>query len=133
VVHDPAIHEANCNRRPILLQPVKDRNERAIDPALKELAKLEKTLLGLPSRPVKPAATSWQDEILHIDPQQLLQRELEVLNQMYRSRGAMKVRDNFAYIANRGLHVLRTLPGESFGHPKLFTPFELFQHLFPRQ
>jgi MinD-like ATPase involved in chromosome partitioning or flagellar assembly len=133
VVHDQAIHEANCSRKPILLQPVKNPEVRAIDPVMAEVARLEKALFGLPEKPSKKQTSSWRDEILHIDPQRPLQRELEVLNQMYRSRGSMRVRDNFAYIANRGLHVIRTLPAESFGHPKLFTPFELFQHLFPGQ
>jgi hypothetical protein len=50
---------------------------------------------------------------------------------MYRTTGQMQVRDNFAYIAHRALHVAKTLPPDSFGHPRLFTPLELFQQLLP--
>ncbi|MCP4895883.1 MAG: MinD/ParA family protein [bacterium] len=133
VVHDQAIHRANCNRRPILLNPVGRSDRPAVDPVLAELAKLEQTLVGLPSRPTPAIKNAWRDEVLHIDPHQPLHRELEVLQQMYKSQGRMKIQDNFAYIANRALHVIQSLPAESFGHPKLYTPFEIFQHLFPNQ
>lgn len=134
VVHDQEIHQANCNRRPILLAPVAgEPSKPAIDPVLAELAELEEALIGLPTEPNPAVGTTWRDEILHIDPSRPLQRELDVLNQMFKSHGRMKIRDNFAYIANRALHIVQSLPTESFGHPRLYTPFEIFDHLFPNQ
>ncbi len=131
VVHDPIIHEANCQRRPILLQPTVRTRERTVDATMAELARLESAVLGLPP-PAPPARkTRWEDEIARMDCRPAIERQLEVLNRMYHTTGQMQVRDNFAYIAHRALHVIRTLPADWFGHPRLFTPLELFQQLFP--
>jgi len=131
VVEDPAIHEANCNRRPILLQRPTRPKERPVDKVLEELDELETSVLGLPrvTEPRRPKR--WEDEILRINSTSTLDRQLEVLTRMYHTRGNMQVRDNFAYIAHRALHLMRNHASEAFGHPKLFTPFELFQQLFP--
>ena len=131
VVHDPRIHEANCERRPILLQPARAAKERTVDRALEELTRLESSVLGLPEVPAPRRPTRWEDEIVRLDGHSLIERQLEIFNRMYRTTGQMHVRDNFAYIAHRALHVVRSLPADSFGHPRLFTPFELFQELFP--
>jgi MinD-like ATPase involved in chromosome partitioning or flagellar assembly len=132
VVHDPDIHEANCQRRPILLQPPARPSDRRVDPVLAELAELESSVLGLPARPPTAARNAWRDEIRSIDGNAPLQRQLEILTQMYRAGSKMRVRDNFAYIAHRAVHVIRTLPADTFGQPRLFTPLEMFQQLFAR-
>jgi hypothetical protein len=62
-----------------------------------------------------------------------LEQQLQILNSMYRSRGALHVRDNFAYIAHRALHMIRDLPADTFGQPRLLTPLELFDALVPHE
>jgi flagellar biosynthesis protein FlhG len=132
VVHDPEIHQANCERRPVLLQPTVRPEQRPVDPVLAELAELESAVLGLPSRQAITTRSTWRDEIRNIDGNAPLQRQLEILHHMYRTGGRMQVRDNFAYIAHRAVHVIRTLPAETFGQSRLFTPLEMFQQLFAR-
>jgi hypothetical protein len=133
VVQDSMIHQANCARRPILLQPPVRTEERPVDRAMEELARLETTVLGLPERPQRRRRQPWEDTIARIDSEAPIERQLEILNRMYRTSGHMHVRDNFAYIAHRALHLVQNLPSESYGQPRLFTPFELFHHLFPDQ
>ncbi len=133
VVQDDLIHRANCERRPILLQPITRAVERPVDPILAELASLESSVLGLPKPAEFQPPPRYRDEIAHIEPRAALSRQLEILERMYHTTGKMQVRDNFAYIAHRGLHLMRTLPGTAFGHPQLATPLEIFQQLFPPQ
>jgi len=133
VVHDKLIHLANCQRRPILLQPLTRPEERPVDPVLQELAELETSILGLP-KPTdakKKTKGQWHDEIRFLSNQAPIQRQLELLRQMYHATGNFQVRDNFAYISHRVMHVVRTLPNDVFGQPRLFTPLEMFQQLFP--
>jgi hypothetical protein len=96
-----------------------------------ELARLESSVLGLPSKVEVDRKRAWNDEIARIDASATIDRQLEILRRMYETTGIVHVRDNFAYIAHRALHVIRQLSAEAFGHPRLFTPFELFQQLFP--
>jgi len=134
VVQDELIHRANCERRPILLQPIRRPAERPVDPVLAELADLESAVLGLPKpAEVQPGPINRRDEILHIDPQAALSRQLEILQQMYHASGAMQVRDNFAYITHRALHLARSLPPSAFGQAQLATPLDMLQQLFPEQ
>lgn len=133
VVQDEFIHRANCERRPILLQPVRRPSERPVDPVLAELADLESSVLGLPKPPDVQPAPNWRDEILRIEPQAAISRQLEILQQMYHATGAMQVRDNFAYITHRALHLARSLPAGAFGHAQLATPIDMLQQLFPEQ
>jgi len=133
VVYDQRVHEANCERRPILLQPLTNPRDRSVDPVMQELASLESSVLGLPrAADFERGATSWQDEVALFNPQAPLERQLEILNRMYRDTGTMLVRDNFAYIAHRAHHIIHNLPSDRFGHQRLFTPLEVFQLLFSR-
>jgi MinD-like ATPase involved in chromosome partitioning or flagellar assembly len=133
VVQDDMIHKANCERRPILLHPVSRPKEQPVNRVMDELAKLESSALGLPQPRDTRLPTDWMDEIIRIEDGSPIARQLDVLSRMYRTTGLVHVRDNFAYIAHRALHVVRQLPAEAFGHPRLFTPFEMYQQLFPDQ
>jgi hypothetical protein len=133
VVHDPNIHKANCQRRPILLQAPQGPKERKIDPIMQELSELESSVLGLPEPKQIQVPTRWQDEIMRIDADSPLDRQLEILNRMYRTSGSMQARNNFAYIAHRALHVIRNIPADSFGQSRLLTPLEIFHQIFPHQ
>ena len=129
VVQDPRIHEANCRRTPILLQQPEERRLDAPDPVRQELAALESAVLGLPAgRRERPRRVD-PDELQRIDPSCTVDRQLEILERMYRDHGDRQVRENFAYIAHRALHVMRNLPPESFGLPRLYTPLEIFEQL----
>lgn len=132
VVADPVVHRANCQRRPILLEPTRDpRPTAAVDPIMRQLADLESAVTGLPAAAELVPPARAEDVIRSIDARAPLERQLEILNAMYRAEGALQVRHNFAYIAHRALHVIRSLPAESFGQPRLATPFEIFDRLFP--
>jgi hypothetical protein len=48
---------------------------------------------------------------------------------MHRDTSTHQVRDNFAYIARRALHLLDALPPERFGQRRLLTPLEVFEVL----
>ncbi len=133
VVEDDLVHQANCERRPILLKPIDGRGPRSLDPVIEELQRLESATLGLPRLAGRRALQDGRDdEVAMLGPQANLNRQLDILHRMYRSVGAMQVRDNFAYIAHRALHVTRYLPADTFGQARLTTPLEIFQQLFPR-
>ncbi len=135
VVRDEEIHKANCERRPILLHPSEeDRSApEPVDPIMAELASLETSILGLPApRKETEKKPTLRDEILDIRAEAAVDRQLEILNSMYQTEGSMQVRNNFAYITHRILHVLRNMPVESFGQSRLLTPLEIFHKIFPR-
>jgi len=131
IVEDQRIHRANCERRPILLQPPSRPGDRPLDPVLAELASLETSVLGLPTRRHPPTSRLYRDSVADLSAEVTLEQQLQVLNSMYRSRGALHVRDNFAYIAHRALHMVRDLPADTFGQPRLLAPLELFDALIP--
>mgnify|MGYP006287470219 CR=1 FL=1 len=131
VVHDPAVHDANCRRRPILLEDASRRGETSVDPVMRQLADLESSVFGLAPSGDGPPPVPVRDEILDIDARAPLTRQLEILRAMYRLDGSLQVRHNFAYIAHRALHVIRSMPASGFGQPRLATPLELLEQLFP--
>jgi len=136
IVQDPKIHEANCRRRPILLDGPPRPQERSINPVLDELDRLEASLAGLPAAtdfsPPAPATREPQDSLAGLGGIDPFTAQLEVLNRMYTSRGATRVRDNFAYITHRALHLVRDLPAEVFGQPRLMPPSAMMHHVFRR-
>jgi hypothetical protein len=133
VIKDDAIHSANCARRPILLQsPGREKPPASLDPVMQELANLESSIFGLPEpKDITPRRAPSRDELLNISDRSPLERQLEILNTMYRTAGSMQVRNNFAYITHRVLHVVRSLPADSFGQRRLLTPLEIFHKIFP--
>ncbi len=134
IVQDPIIHEANCRRRPILIEnPKVERKEKPIDPIMQELANLETSILGLPEAKDFEPVNDWIDEIMTIDANSPVDRQLDILKTMFQTHGNMQVRNNFAYIAHRMLHVVKSLPPDSFGQTRLFTPLEIFQQIFPER
>jgi len=133
VIKDDAIHSANCNRRPILLQPIEQkRTPLPLDPVMRELASLESSVFGLPEpKDITPLTKPTPDELLNISDRSPLDRQLEILNTMFRTEGSLQVRNNFAYITHRVLHIVRSLPADSFGQNRLLTPLEIFHKVFP--
>jgi MinD-like ATPase involved in chromosome partitioning or flagellar assembly len=123
IVNSAEVHQSNCERRPIVLH--RAGRERSQGSALSELEQLE-TQLGL-LRPAKTAKT--RDFLLSIDPERVLLDQLEVLNAMHHDTSKLLVRDNFAYIARRALHLLDSLPGDQFGQRRLLSTEDLVQVL----
>lgn len=132
VVDDDRVHQANCSRRPILLQQPGGARTRQ-DPVHQELATLESTVFGLPEPKPRKSRTLRAEDLMEVDPTCTVERQLDILNQMYTSRGTRHVWENFAYITHRALHVAGSLPADRFGHPRLFTPLEIFEQLMPRR
>jgi MinD-like ATPase involved in chromosome partitioning or flagellar assembly len=131
IVQDERIHRANCERRPILLNPPETRLERVVDPVQRELAELESSLLGLPVSRDATGVRPIRDEVLDVDPLAPLERQLEILRAMYRSPGSRQVQHNFSYIAHRALHVMRAMPPDLFGQPRLRSPADMMESLDP--
>lgn len=131
VVEDELIHRSNCERRPILLQPPGNPREEAIDAVSQQIASLESSVFGLPSPQQLRAPRRLRQSLPEIDALAPVERQLEILRAMYRSTGPMQVRQNFAYIAHRALHVMRNLPADAFGQPVLTTPSEFLERQFP--
>jgi MinD-like ATPase involved in chromosome partitioning or flagellar assembly len=120
IVASEQVHNANCRRRPVVLDAPLDAAVR-VDPVMAELERLE-ILAGLAPRPSPRKAV---DYLASLDPEGALLEQLEVLNAMHRDGARMQVRDNFAYITRRALHVLRAFPPDTFGQRRLLTPLEL--------
>jgi MinD-like ATPase involved in chromosome partitioning or flagellar assembly len=124
IVNSEEVHVGNCRRHPVVLHPPRVADQPKASP-LADLEALTRGVVG--PAPAKPRRT--QDYLLTIDPRRVLADQLEVLNAMYREPAALQVRDNFAYIARRALHLLGALAPDRFGQKRLLTPSELFQAL----
>jgi MinD-like ATPase involved in chromosome partitioning or flagellar assembly len=122
IVAAPEVHEANCLRRPVVLD--RSRPEPTADDPLQ--AQLDE-LAGLPRRREPPGTL--RDYLLSIDAATALTDQLDILNAMHRDRRSMLVRDNFAYIVRRVVHVIESLPPDRFGHRRLLNPGELLRSL----
>jgi MinD-like ATPase involved in chromosome partitioning or flagellar assembly len=119
IVTSPEVHRSNCERHPIVLQgpPETVAPQDAVARQLDEIA----IQAGLTPRKPKPI----RDYLLSIDPEKVLFDQLQVLNAMHHDTSRQQVRDNFAYIARRALHLLHSLPPDLFGQRRLLTHREL--------
>lgn len=124
IVTSPELHQANCRRWPLVLQPPRQQREEQ-DPILAQLEALASPVKTNPPPPRRQV----RDFLLHIDPHRALLEQLEVLEAMSHSQGAWHVRDNFAYITRRVLHLLTALPPDRFGQRRLLNPLELVHTL----
>ena len=124
IVNSQEVHAGNCQRRPVVLNAPQEQGK----PGAIQLADIEALVRGTaPSRQVR--RTAIPDYLLSIDRDQALFDQLDVLNAMHRNPAALQVRDNFAYIVRRALHLLGTLPSDRFGQRRLLTPDELVKAL----
>jgi len=131
IVHDPEIHRANCARRPILLKPALRPRQVSGDPVLAQLEEIETLALGLPSVAQQAPSPEVRDEISELSAAAPLEHQLRILNAMYRVKGALQVRNNFAYITHRVLHLVRDLPAGTFGQPRVLNPRGLMDAIAP--
>jgi MinD-like ATPase involved in chromosome partitioning or flagellar assembly len=132
VVKSDAIHRANCERRPILLQPRPKPPVETPTAVELELDRLVRETLGLhlEKAPRREIPTT----IKRPDPDRALAFELDVLKRMY-DRGpghsADDPRDNFEYLANRACHLLTNARPLEFGMPRISEPAEILRAFFP--
>jgi len=125
IVASDEVHEANCQRRPIVLHTPQGP-PGPVDPVRAELDRITSELgLGTP-----PPRRKVVDYLATLDPEAALLGQLEVLRAMHHDTATLQVRDNFGYIARRALHLLHSAPPDRFGQRRLLTPFELFQALY---
>ena len=124
IVTSPELHQANCRRWPLVLQPPKLPKDEQ-DPILAQLDALTVPVKPIESNPRRHV----RDYLLEIDPHLALMEQLEVLEAMSHSKGALQVRDNFAYITRRVLHLLSALPADRFGQRRVLNPLELVNTL----
>jgi MinD-like ATPase involved in chromosome partitioning or flagellar assembly len=131
VVKSDAIHKANCERRPILLQPPPKRVVERLSAAEMELDKLVRDTLGLHIE--KPPRREIPPIVKRPDPDRALAFELDVLKRMY-DRGpghADDPRDNFEYLTDRAVHLLTNARPSEFGMPRISQPAEILNAFFP--
>jgi MinD-like ATPase involved in chromosome partitioning or flagellar assembly len=124
IVNSEEVHLGNCRRHPVVLQG------RTGQP--KEVASLLTDLdmlVGKSPSPPPPRPGHLPDYLMSIDPTRVLLDQLDVLDAMYREPAALQVRNNFAYIARRTLHLLGSLPPEHLGQRRLLGRLEWFQAL----
>lgn len=126
IVTSPEVHRSNQQRRPIVLQPPEGHSPES-DPIQRELEALAKQIGLEPPQKSRPRPV--KDFLLSIDPERALYDQLEVLNAMHRDKAALQVRDNFAYIVRRAVHLLNSMPADQFGQRRLLTPGELLPSL----
>ncbi|MCK6683594.1 MAG: P-loop NTPase [Thermoanaerobaculia bacterium] len=127
-----AIHRANCDRRPILLQPRKPKETAKKSAAETELDQLVRETLGLrvdktPAERAIPRA--------HVpDPSRALDTQLDILRRMFDRRDGREddPRECFAYLANRAVYLLTNGRPSEFGETKIWGPREVLELFFPR-
>jgi MinD-like ATPase involved in chromosome partitioning or flagellar assembly len=121
IVNSADVHRSNCERRPIVLQTPPE----APGPTSGAAKELEEIAAMAGIMPVKPRPV--RDYLMSIDPEKVLFEQLQVLNAMHQDSSRMQVRDNFAYIVRRAVHLLRSLPADQFGQRQLLMPSQLLE------
>jgi len=125
IIRTEKIHQANCSRTPALL--VRE-SKRTIDDAIhKQLDDLASTFLGLKPARRKTRALGATEMV---DPSQCLEVQLDNLRVMYADQGKSNYRENFAYIVNRALYLMKSGRTGQFGMRKLCRRDEILAELF---
>jgi hypothetical protein len=137
VVKNEGIHDANRQRRPVLLMPEPPppvpRTPTAIE---RELKYLEKEFLHAGVPPAVPSAppnapTAGGSRFRAADPSRALDRQLDALRGMYADQREASVRENFSYITHRALHLIDGVRASEFGETRICGRDEILAHLLP--
>ena len=131
VVRSEAVHKANCERKPILLQPRERAHVEKHSAADLELDKIVRDTLGLQLQ--KPPRREIPHVVKRPDADRALSSELDVLRRMYDRRTGQDddPRDNFEYITQRAVHLLAHGRPSEFGMPRVSGPAEILRAFFP--
>ena len=128
VLKSDRIHDANCRRRPILLASDSVAGPRTASAVDREVSELEKRFLHL--KIDKPSRSDRQAPLLAADPKRALADQLDSLRAMYADQKESGVKENFAYITQRALHLIEGMRASEFGETKICRPDEILSHFF---
>ena len=142
IVHDPALHRANCSGRPYLLEPERPKSVAAppaavkrdsADAALAELEALRSAYLGVDRRTARRAPPKAAETPAPASVDALLGEQLDTLRAMFTDRKQDSVRENFTYCVFRALNLMNPprLPTE-LGMTQIAQPQQLVRWLLRR-
>jgi MinD-like ATPase involved in chromosome partitioning or flagellar assembly len=129
IVKSDRLHEANCHKRPLLLDPDPVRSSRPKTDVEKQLAELDRQFLHL--RIEKPKQRDAPGRFESIDPARALDVQLASLRAMFSYQAHASVRDNFSYITSRALHLIEGMRTSEFGQTRLCGRDEILSYFFP--
>jgi len=131
IVKNDRIHDANRNRRPILLAPEPVAPRPRVPTAVeRQLQSLEREFLHLEAES-EPSPAGPGPLFRAADPSRALDRQLEALRGMYADQGQAGVRENFSYITHRALHLIDGVRASEFGETRICGRDEILAHLLP--
>ena len=118
IQYDPAIHEANCSRIPILLGGAETKNvsDKRYREALQELESMAGQFL-------KPKPVDLEKTRPGLD--RYLADQLSQLEATYGGMGKRNYLDNFHYLAAASIHLMKAERTYHFGDQRIFEPHEL--------
>ncbi|MBP1643315.1 MAG: ATP-binding protein [Acidobacteria bacterium] len=134
LAQDAALHRANCQGRPVLLDDEAPRARTAAgDPLLAELQALRSAALGLDRRPSERIARQRTLAVAKDPVDALLGEQLDRLRTIFAGGGGGGVRENLSYCVARALALMQPprLPTE-FGMTQLAPPEQLVRWLLRR-
>jgi hypothetical protein len=129
ILKSDRIHDANCRRQPILLSPEAAGPVRQTTSLDRQIGELERQFLHL--RVEKPSRSAREDALLPADPNRAILDQLDLLRSMYADQKEAGVKDNFAYIMQRALHLIEGVRSSEFGETRICRPEEILSHFFP--
>ncbi len=127
IVRTEKIHQANCSRTPALL--VRESKKTFDDAIHRQLDDLASTFLGLKATRRRTRVVS-AGAVEAVDPSHCLEAQLDNLQAMYADQGKANYRENFAYIVNRALYLMKSGKSSQFGMRKLCRHDEILAELF---
>jgi hypothetical protein len=137
ITRSDAIHRANCNRIPPLLEPETRARARARrDRYEQELEELRLTAIGLDP----PRRSSDSDRMRVVAPADLdgaaledhLARQLDVLKTMFDQKKDDDFHSNFEYVTQRALFTMKNRRASEFGDTRIFQPRDMLASLFAK-
>lgn len=134
ITRSDAIHRANCNRLPPLLEQEARKKVPKPDSWEKELEDLRMMAIGMdPPRHEEPIRMIASLE--STDPgvlQDHLARQLDVLKTMFEQKKDDDYRANFEYVTERALFTMKNRRPSELGDVRIFKPREMLDSLFAK-
>ena len=131
IVRTDKIHQANCSRTPALLARDSGTTKKEFDDTIqKQLDQLGETFLGLKKERRRTRVLHPHGDSMTIDPSRCLELQLDNLRGMFESQGKANYRENFAYIVNRALYLMKNHKASQFGMRRLCKRSDILAELF---
>ncbi len=137
IIRSEAIHRANCNRIPPLLEPGIHNRPKKSDPWARQLDELRLMAIGLEP----PKQTPHVDALRLALPteannpevlQDHLARQLDVLKTMFEQKKDDDYRSNFEYVTERALFTMKTRGSSELGDTRIYKPSQMLESLFAK-